>query len=79
MMTRNGLVFIGASRDPHLRAFDAATGELLWESELPAGGQATPMLYRSAKTGFECVLICAGGHSGLQTRLGESVVAYRVR
>src|SRR6185312_6919019 len=43
--TGGGLVFIGASVDNYLRAFDAASGRELWKGRLPAGGQATPMTY----------------------------------
>ena len=63
MTTAGGLVFIQATRDNHLRAFDIETGRLLWKSRLPAGAQATPMTYEIAGTQY--VLICAGGHGKL--------------
>ena len=78
-VTATGLVFIAASEDCHLRAFDASTGHVLWESELPAGGQATPMVFRSPRTGREYVVQCAGGHSGLRTPSGDSVIAFSLR
>ena len=40
MMTRSGLIFIGAAMDDYLRAFDTMTGEEVWKTKLPAGGQA---------------------------------------
>ena len=43
--TASGLVFIGATMDNYLRAFDGRTGQELWKGRLPAGGQATPMTY----------------------------------
>ena len=59
-MTSNGLLFIGATaRDRKFRAFDKATGELLWETTLPAGGNATPAVYEV--DGREFVAIAAGG------------------
>ncbi|WP_193366485.1 membrane-bound PQQ-dependent dehydrogenase, glucose/quinate/shikimate family [Inquilinus limosus] len=74
MVTAGGLIFIGATADDYLRAVDEATGEVLWRARLPAGGQATPMSY--AVNGKQYVAIAAGGHSGLGTRTGDSIVAY---
>ena len=75
LTTAGGLVFIGAARDTRLRAFDVETGATLWEGELPASAQATPMTYRSA-SGKQFVVIAAGGHGVMQTKLGDHVVAY---
>lgn len=74
--TGGGLVFIGAAIDDYLRAFDSATGKELWRARLPAGGQAAPMTYVSARTGKQYVVIAAGGHQLMKTRLGDSVIAY---
>jgi quinoprotein glucose dehydrogenase len=74
MTTAGGLVFVAASVDEHLRAFDVETGQLLWQSRLPAGGQATPMTYMV--DGTQYVIQAAGGHAQLGTTLGDSVVAY---
>jgi quinoprotein glucose dehydrogenase len=62
--------------DPAIRAFDTGSGKLLWQAELPAGGQAAPMFVHSAKTGREYVVQCAGGHHGLGSKEGDSVVAF---
>ena len=75
LVTAGGLVFIAATLDPTLRAFDVETGRVLWEAALPAGGQATPMTYRSA-AGKQFVVIAAGGHGRLGTELGDHVVAF---
>ena len=72
--TGGGLVFIGATFDPMLRAFDTETGELLWQDQLPAGGQATPMSY--AHEGRQYVVIAAGGHGRMGNQMGDAVVAY---
>ena len=72
--TAGGLVFIAATMDQHLRAFDTETGLLLWQSDLPAGGQATPMTYMVAGTQY--VVQAAGGHAPLGTTPGDYVVAY---
>ena len=43
--------------------------------ELPAGGHATPMTYRSP-SGRQLGVIAAGGHTGLRTKTGDHVVAF---
>lgn len=76
IVTGSGLVFIGAAMDDYLRAFDVETGEELWKGRLPAGGQATPMTYRLHPEGKQYVVIAAGGHGGLETTLGDYLVAF---
>ena len=76
MVTDGGVVFIGAAMDNYLRAFDVETGRELWKGRLPAGGQATPMTYRSTENGRQFVVIAAGGHGRLGTDIGDSVVAF---
>ncbi|NIR43607.1 MAG: pyrroloquinoline quinone-dependent dehydrogenase [Gemmatimonadetes bacterium] len=76
IVTASGLVFIGAAMDDYLRAFDLETGEELWKGRLPAGGQATPMTYRLRVDGKQYVVIAAGGHGGLDTTLGDYLVAF---
>jgi len=71
-----GLVFIAASMDRRIRAFDLATGALAWEHALPASGQATPLTYRARPGGRQFVVIAAGGHGGLRSSLGDAVVAF---
>jgi quinoprotein glucose dehydrogenase len=74
IVTAGGLVFIGAAMDDYLRAFDAKTGAELWKGRLPAGGQATPMTYMWK--GRQYVVIAAGGHSKLNTKRGDQVIAF---
>lgn len=74
VITAGGLVFIGAAMDDYLRAFDVTSGEELWRGRLPAGGQATPMTY--VWEGRQYIVIYAGGHARLGTRLGDSLVAF---
>ncbi len=71
-----GLVFIAAAMDHRLRAFDVATGELAWETSLPASAQATPLTYRAREGGRQFVAIAAGGHDGMRSRRGDYVIAY---
>ncbi len=75
IVTRSGLIFMGATADNYLRAFDETNGKELWRARLPAGGQATPMTYMGAD-GRQYVVIAAGGHGGLGTRSGDALVAY---
>lgn len=74
IVTAGNLVFIAATRDGFFRAFHAETGRLLWESLLPAGGQATPMTYSVKEKQY--VVIAAGGHGKFLTKMGDYLVAY---
>ncbi|MDP4132117.1 MAG: pyrroloquinoline quinone-dependent dehydrogenase [Bacteroidota bacterium] len=74
IVTGGGLVFVAASMDNHLRAFDERTGALLAELSLPASAQATPMTYSVG--GKQFVLIAAGGHGKLGTKQGDFIVAF---
>ncbi|WKB53181.1 membrane-bound PQQ-dependent dehydrogenase, glucose/quinate/shikimate family [Eleftheria terrae] len=76
MVTAGGVAFMSATLDDYLRAYDVRTGQQLWQARLPAGGQATPMSYVSDRTGRQYVVVMAGGHGSLGTRLGDSLVAY---
>lgn len=72
--TAGNLTFVAATFDNHLRAFKTQTGALLWETTLPASAQATPMTYEWKSKQY--VVIAAGGHGKLGTKLGDSVVAF---
>jgi quinoprotein glucose dehydrogenase len=74
IVTAGSLIFIAATMDNHLRAFDIETGKELWKVELPASAQATPMTYSA--DGKQFVVIAAGGHGKLGTKRGDYVVAY---
>jgi quinoprotein glucose dehydrogenase len=77
LVTAGGVVFHGATADNFIRAYDINTGEVLWQTELPAGGQATPSTYMGSD-GKQYVVIAAGGHGSLGTTLGDSVIAFRL-
>ena len=74
--TRSGLIFIAATQERALRAFDLKTGKLVWRVPLPAGGHATPMTYISKKSGRQFVVIAAGGNAPLSSGAGDYVMAY---
>lgn len=73
-VTAGGLVFIGATRDKMLRAFDRDTGKILWEYELPAGGNATPSVYQV--DGKQYVVIAAGGGGRVGSESSDAYVAF---
>lgn len=70
--TAGGLVFIAATKDEKIRAFDKDTGKVLWEAKLPAAGHATPAVYEIK--GKQYVVIACGGGKG--TKSGDAYVAF---
>jgi quinoprotein glucose dehydrogenase len=75
VVTAGGVLFVAAATDRTFRALDATTGEELWHDHLPAGGNATPAVYRGAD-GKQYVVLAAGGHSGLEPTVSDSLIAY---
>ena len=72
--TAGGLIFVAATADEKIRAFEKATGRVLWEYQLPAGGYATPSVYMV--DGRQYVAIAAGGSGKNATKSGDSVIAF---
>lgn len=72
-ITSNGLLFIAASEDEKFRVFDQEDGSVLFETELPAAGYATPSVYTVDGRQF-VVIACGGGKLG--TRSGDSYVTF---
>ena len=72
--TASGLIFVAATTDDFIRAIDLKTGKTVWRDELPAGGQATPMVYEVG--GKQYVVIMASGHHGMRTPAGDYLIAY---
>ena len=72
--TASGLLFIGATNfDRKFHAYDKLTGKLMWETTLPAAGNATPSIYEL--NGREYVVIaCGGGKNGAPS--GSTIVAF---
>ena len=73
VVTAGGLLFLAATPDQRLRAFDVHTGDVLWEAELPAAGFATPATYEAS--GRQFVVIAAGGGK-LKAPSGSEYVAF---
>jgi glucose dehydrogenase len=75
IVTASGILFIGATvHDRKLRAFDTSTGKLLWETELPYCGVATPATYMVG--GKQYVVIAASGARDPKTPQGGAYVAF---
>ena len=72
LVTTGGVLFIGATnRDRKFHAYDKYTGKLLWETLLPAAGNATPATY--AIGGKQFIVIAAGGGKSGQPSGGTYV------
>jgi quinoprotein glucose dehydrogenase len=72
IVTAGGIVFIGATLDHAIRAFDTDTGRELWKADLPAGARATPMTYEAG--GRQFVVIAAGGGGPFGS--GDAIIAF---
>jgi quinoprotein glucose dehydrogenase len=75
LLTAGGLVFIAATRDEKIRAFDRKTGKVVWEYQLPAGGFATPITYEV--NGKQYIVIAAGGARG--GKPGGNYIAFALK
>jgi len=73
VVTASGLLFIAATMDHQIRAFDTRTGDILWEAPLPAGGHATPSTYEIKGRQY-VVIACGGGRTAAAP--GDSLVAF---
>jgi quinoprotein glucose dehydrogenase len=76
VVTAGGLLFIAATKDGMFRAYDKKTGDLLFETALPAAGFATPSTYQVK--GKQYVVIACGG-TKLGTKKGDSYVAFALQ
>ena len=72
VVTAGGLLFIAATKDEKIRAFDKETGAILWEAKLPASGHATPAVYEM--NGRQFLVIACGGGKG--TKSGDAYLAF---
>ncbi|HEX5238669.1 MAG TPA: membrane-bound PQQ-dependent dehydrogenase, glucose/quinate/shikimate family [Sphingomicrobium sp.] len=75
MVTAAGLAFMSSTLDYYARAYDMANGRELWRARLPAGAQSGPMTYLG-RDGRQYLIVVAGGHGSLGTKLGDDVIAY---
>ena len=74
VITKSGVIFIGASMDSRVRAIDLKTGKVLWSSLVDAPAVAEPAIY--TYKGKEYVVIAAGGNSILEPKVGDQLIAF---
>jgi len=74
MVTAGGLVFEAGTLNYRFRAWDIETGQQLWSHRMPAGTPATPMTYEWE--GRQYVVIASGGYGRVETRMGDSIIAF---
>ncbi|MEH6492714.1 membrane-bound PQQ-dependent dehydrogenase, glucose/quinate/shikimate family [Halopseudomonas sp.] len=75
IVTRGGVAFLSGTMDYYVRGYDLRTGDELWRSRLPAGGQATPSTYLGTD-GRQFLVVVAGGHGSTGTKAGDAIIAY---
>lgn len=73
VVTASGLLFIAGTRDKKFRAYNKSTGELVWETKLPAAAFATPATYEVNGRQY-LVVACGGSKNGAEK--GDSYVAF---
>ncbi|MBI4657322.1 MAG: PQQ-binding-like beta-propeller repeat protein [Verrucomicrobia bacterium] len=73
VVTAGGVVFIAATSDSMIRAFDSKTGRTLWQAPLPTGGYATPSTYLAGGRQY-LVIACGGGKLG--SKSDDAYVAF---
>jgi quinoprotein glucose dehydrogenase len=73
VVTKGGLVFIAATKDSKIRAFDKKSGKVLWEGNLPVPGYATPAVYSVGGRQY-VVIACGGGKIG--SKSGDEYIAF---
>ena len=75
VVTAGGVLFIAATvYDRRFRAFDTRNGELLWETELPFAGVATPSTYMI--DGRQYMVIAASGGRNPKGPVGGAYIAF---
>ncbi|ATN36869.1 membrane-bound PQQ-dependent dehydrogenase, glucose/quinate/shikimate family (plasmid) [Rhizobium sp. ACO-34A] len=72
--TAGGVTIIGAAIDQFVRVFNTETGELIWETRVPAGTQATPLTY--VQNSRQYIVMVVGGHARIPTKIGDSIIAW---
>jgi quinoprotein glucose dehydrogenase len=77
-VTDTGVLFIGATLDPFIRAFDTRDGREIWKARLPTSARATPLVF-TAPSGRQLVVIAAGGHDTPLSKLDTKLVAFALK
>ena len=78
VITTTGVLFIGATLDPQLRAFDTKSGRQIWETRLPTSARATPLFF-TTEGGREMIAVAAGGHDTPLSQPGTTLVVFALK
>lgn len=76
LLTKSGLVVIGAAAEHVLRIFDSSSGEQLWHYDLPTAALASPMSYEV--DGVQYIAVAVGGHDGFDLLRGDYLMSFRL-
>ncbi|WP_111414844.1 pyrroloquinoline quinone-dependent dehydrogenase [Billgrantia lactosivorans] len=74
VITRSGLIFIGASMDSRVRALELESGEVLWKHLVDAPAVSMPAVYTFE--GKQYVTFAVGGNSILLPKVSDQVVSF---
>ncbi len=77
LLTRSGLVVIGAVAEHRLRILDVNSGDELRQMELPAAALSVPMSYEV--DGEQYIAVTAGGHDQLDLQRGDYLISFKLR
>jgi len=79
LITKSGLIFIAATTDHYLRAFDVATGEEILKLPLPTQSASVPMSYRISNDGRQFIVLAVGGHWTGTAPSGDHLMAFALK
>ena len=75
LATKGNLVFIGEGNGS-FNAFNAISGELVWQTNIDAGVNAPPITYKV--NGKQYVAVVAGGNKIMGYKQGDYISVYRL-
>ncbi len=75
LATAGGLVFTGEGNGL-FKAYDSASGEVLWQDQADAGVNAPPASYNVGGTQY--IVVGAGGNTQLNYKRGNEIIAYKL-
>ncbi len=76
LLTKSGLIVIGAAAEHVLRIFDIESGEELWKQDLPAAPMATPMSYEVE--GEQFIAVAVGGYDNMDMARGDYLMTFKL-
>jgi quinoprotein glucose dehydrogenase len=77
LITKSGLIFIGASMDARVRAIDLKSGDEVWQALVEAPAVANPATY--VYKGKQYVVFVAGGNAILKPQVSDQVAAFALK